>query len=366
MAPAGFGARKPPFLRGAIGKGLSQSYSVPERLQAASLRFGTTLTMRPVRGVAVRREAEPREPRPASAATISPLRPTSAYPRTRPQSAAATKLASQGFAAAMAQRMEMGEGKESRAGRSPSSSHIGNLVGRRRVAHLAAAAQGPNARPQRAQSAGALGCSPPSLRQFQVEERPRSMSGSEQKPRQEEGSCIFEEIMRTDDFFGPILQEIKASYKAVDERPASPAEIAVDAIRRPWLDEVSDSGRETERAAARRSLQPDQVRQLEKENAALRELLRRFHSELKRGSAEGRKAKGQAAASLSVWASPEPLAAAMRRPPRRRPTRVPALNLSQVDDLSDDYEEEEEEAYDMDGDDYEVYVSPGPSAFGGG
>ena len=139
--------------------GLSQSYSVPERLQAAcgprkvrtvvpkraphsispaipsqrSLRFGTTLTMRPVRGVAVRREAslgerraeavswaacngaceaEPREPRPASAATISPLRPTSAYPRTRtsgieslglectdsrtrPQSAAATKLASQ-------------------------------------------------------------------------------------------------------------------------------------------------------------------------------------------------------------------------------------------------------------------------------
>ncbi|CAJ1393778.1 unnamed protein product [Effrenium voratum] len=344
MAPAGFGARKPPFLRGAIGKGLSQSYSVPERLQAA----------------------EPREPRPASAATISPLRPTSAYPRTRPQSAAATKLASQGFAAAMAQRMEMGEGKESRAGRSPSSSHIGNLVGRRRVAHLAAAAQGPNARPQRAQSAGALGCSPPSLRQFQVEERPRSMSGSEQKPRQEEGSCIFEEIMRTDDFFGPILQEIKASYKAVDERPASPAEIAVDAIRRPWLDEVSDSGRETERAAARRSLQPDQVRQLEKENAALRELLRRFHSELKRGSAEGRKAKGQAAASLSVWASPEPLAAAMRRPPRRRPTRVPALNLSQVDDLSDDYEEEEEEAYDMDGDDYEVYVSPGPSAFGGG
>ncbi|CAE7376419.1 unnamed protein product [Symbiodinium sp. CCMP2456] len=103
-----------------------------------------------------------------------------------------------------------------------------------------------------------------------------------------------------------------------------------------------------------------QVQRLEQENAALRELVRRFHIKLKedhpcnpskvqpgKDPCAGR--LHQKAVSLpSVWSSPEPLAAAMLRPSRRRPSLVPALNLSDIWDSSEYEEEEEEEADDND------------------
>lgn len=181
--------------------------------------------------------------------------------------------------------------------------------------------------------------------------------------------------MRTDEFFGTILKEIKASYKATEQpvptvfSEASPAEIAVDAIRRPWIEDGNDTN-DCDTARANSSpLPPEKVRQLEQENLALRELLRRCHGQLKRrpvASAQSEllpvKAAPQApqATSLSVWSSPEPLAAKMRRPPPDRPSSVPALNLSEIDDESE-YDEGEEEEDDY----YEDYPLHNPNAFAG-
>ncbi|CAE7940456.1 unnamed protein product [Symbiodinium sp. KB8] len=257
---------------------------------------------------------------------------------------------------------------------SPGGRSIGSLVGRGRgVAHCAAAAQAhnesmPSGMPlRRSSSAGALG------RCDKVQAGAGGGAVASREPVTTGEAGIFEEIMRTDQFFGPILQEIKASYKAIllDKKPAldlkaSAAEIAVDAVRRPWTGgtEIGDGGEETERAG-NRGRQPDKVQRLEQENAALRELVRRFHIKLKedntcnpskvqpgRDPCAGR--LHQKAVSLpSVWSSPEPLAAAMLRPSRRRPSLVPALNLSDIWDCSE-YEEEEEEEAD-DNDDSEVF-----------
>mmetsp|Transcript_30848 Transcript_30848/g.69384 ORF Transcript_30848/g.69384 Transcript_30848/m.69384 type:complete len:231 (+) Transcript_30848:1-693(+) len=224
---------------------------------------------------------------------------------------------------------------------------------------------------QRARSAGVLGRLERPQDTFSRKAMTRTYVGTgPTQPNAREGEPgIFEEIIRTDEFFGPILQEIKANYEAAargEEAPsleASAAEMAVDAIRRPWIEEAA--GDETERAGTRGHHASDKVHQLEKENAALRQLVRRFHSDLKREAGRqmnnaavstamhGRQV--EAVPSFSFWSSPEPLAAAMLRPPRRRPKRVPALNLSQIWDFSDYDEEEETEDSENDS---EIYDSP--------
>jgi len=358
-------------------------------LQAASLRFGTTLTLhRPVprpssaAGVAciIRRGTKVAEAE-AVSDTPSGIAGNVSEPLAgarRPQTAVPTKssrLSSEGFAAAMS-ALRTGAGSEIRDSRqSPGGRSIGSLVGRGRgVAHCAAAAQAHNeSMPRgtplpRSSSAGALG------RCDKVQAGAGGGAVASRAPVAAGEAGIFEEIIRTDQFFGPILQEIKASYKAIllDKKPAldgkaSAAEIAVDAVRRPWTGgtEIGDGGEETERAGSRGRQPADKVQRLEEENAALRELVRRFHIKLKqdnptkvqpgRDPCAGR--LHQKAVSLpSVWSSPEPLAAAMLRPPRRRPTLVPALNLSDIWDSSE-YEEEEEEEAD-DNDDSEVFDGP--------
>eukprot|EP00434_Breviolum_minutum_P035655 symbB.v1.2.031566.t1/scaffold3637.1/size52925/4 len=243
MAPLGFG-RKPK------GSSLSASCGnlMPQKMQAASLRFGTTLTMRPVSrpssasqaATLVRRAVEvaeekvekdkldpgklfPPKARPVSAVPVglSGAGCTSTpYPtRTRPQSAAATKLASQGFAAAVAAAERRTEHRPDRPTSSPGHSyHIGRLVGRGRVAHMAAAAQARNqSPPKRALSAGH---SAPILRPARPEAAELPFHGgldARGRPSSEKlegGKCVFEEIIRTDEFFGSILKEIKASYNS--------------------------------------------------------------------------------------------------------------------------------------------------------
>lgn len=93
-----------------------------------------------------------------------------------------------------------------------------------------------------------------------------------------------------------------------------------------------------------------QVRLLEQENLALRELLRRSYLHLKKPVSASEALSEQAprsvaqghglspapkkAPELSVWSSPEPLAAAMLRTPPDRPCSVPVLNLADVEDQS--------------------------------
>lgn len=364
---------------------------MPQKMQAASLRFGTTLTMRPVSrpssasqaATLVRRAVEvaeekvekdkldpgklfPPKARPVSAVPVglSGAGCTSTpYPaRTRPQSAAATKLASQGFAAAVTAAERRTEHRPDRPTSSPGHSyHIGRLVGRGRVAHMAAAAQARNqSPPKRALSAGH---SAPILRPARPEAAELPFHGgldARGRPSSEKfegGKCVFEEIIRTDEFFGSMLKEIKASYNSSQQvlafSEASAAEIAVDAIRRPWIEDATDTN-ECDTARANGSPEvPQKVRQLEQENLALRELLRRCHGQLKRrpASSSSPLPVKMAAPTLSVWASPEPLAAKMRRPAPDRPSSVPALNLSEIDDESD-YDEGEEEEDDY----YEDYI----------
>lgn len=317
--------------------------------------------------------------RPVSAVPVglSGSMPTATYPaRTRPQSAAATKLASQGFAAAMVAVKHSTPQIQRPTSSLGHSHHIGRLVGRGRIAHMAAAAQARNqSPPKRALSAGhSAPCLRPAIRPEVTVEAPSAGLDARQgkRPSQEKlqgDKCVFEEIMRTDEFFGTILKEIKASYKSTEQpvptvfSEASPAEIAVDAIRRPWIEDGTDTN-DCDTARANSSpLPPQKVRQLEQENLALRELLRRCHGQLKRrpvASAQSEPLPVAAATSLSVWSSPEPLAAKMRRPPPDRPSSVPALNLSEIDDESE-YDEGEEEEDDY----YEDYPLHNPNAFAG-
>lgn len=225
---------------------------------------------------------------------------------------------------------------------------------------------------------------------------PKGMSGDTLPDRNLSANILFDEVIRRDQNFGPLLQEIKLAYEAfLDDRgmppPTAPidiessasaaeaakkdesvageenaAEIALDAVRRPWMETSVDGGPIRGRA-------PAKVRKLQKENAALRELVRRFRAELsgsvtamlpldvaeedeEDSSPMRAKAVKDVTAALSAWCSEEPLSASIGRIPPPRPAHVPGLDFSRLLELleyGDDSEDEEE--VDDDYDEEEVY-----------
>ncbi|CAE8737242.1 unnamed protein product [Polarella glacialis] len=180
--------------------------------------------------------------------------------------------------------------------------------------------------------------------------------------------------------------------------------MAVEAARRPWIEDTDGSTTERrdskEVISSSRRRAPAKVKKLEKENEALRELVRRFRTELCGGvsaippiaigtmkpapavgalrhpsprpaSAAGSfcsevpsiveavddPTSARVSAALSAWASEEPLAAAIGSWASRPPySAVPALDFSRLMELledEDDEEEEEEEETDRMDDEFE-------------
>mmetsp|Transcript_34866 Transcript_34866/g.63491 ORF Transcript_34866/g.63491 Transcript_34866/m.63491 type:complete len:579 (-) Transcript_34866:39-1775(-) len=382
--------------------------------------------------------------------------------RARPQSAAAGRSASRDFAAALASGALHRQPEHGQPEAFPGIKTIGSIVGRGRPAPAEAQTQleifgscggSHGSRPanalRRALSAGALG------RQFHPQLRPNTMlyrvasaspspirqasyAGRSASPaRNLSASFLFDEIIRRDRTYGQLLLEIKAGYETfmadrgvncppntlinleeVSESHVVPevtarsteaqtetgaAEVAVEAVRRPWIEEAEGSA--TDRAGGNstsRRRAPAKVRKLEKENAALRELVRRFRGELngeimmpplalssiasikdEKPEAQAHESASEAStdrtqdnadiepsgiqaeavravnAALSAWSSKEPLAfAALGRGPSERPSHVPALDFSALMELLE-YDEEEEEEEEEDDDEYEDEVEAG-------
>ncbi|CAE8618500.1 unnamed protein product, partial [Polarella glacialis] len=251
--------------------------------------------------------------------------------RTRPHSAVVTS-ASKEFAAALAagrgslsQQFALGES----SGMGARSTSIGSLLGRQqpnsppsaRQEEFGARGGSHGSRPatalRRAASAGALGRQVPLPRQTlpyrvtaDVTAAPDGRPGFGPNLS---ASLLFEECIRRDRAYGQLLREIKAAYDGFlrDRGVTSPptalismpstvapvedtarsagealgaAEMAVEAARRPWIEDIDGStterrdGKEVISSSRRRA--PAKVKKLEKENEALRELVRRFRTEL--------------------------------------------------------------------------------------